>query len=429
MSRSARTAGRRSFVRKLLALAGASVPWTSVNTGRAASPPKPQPKPPAFRGSSPAVVASVADGLAWKPYYSIGTPGAVGSIVSAWNGAAFDYATSTMHICCAGGHGDSWNNQCYAIQIPDGSWRRTADQTSWPPDAHIPGGYEPVNRANGLPTAGNGYDESGTYPVSPMINKGIVYKDGKPCSRHIYGGSIWLPVQQRVMLMSGSLWPTGGYDWYCGWFDPSTGTWERKNNVPQGYGGICSAYDSLRNQVLYCINGTQSVYRYDPATDTHTKIGPAGGDPLSGGVGGPYLQVCCDGTCDYLYATVLGGWPQTLPVPYQNAMVRMPLGKTGLQSWQPVNVYGDTTGMFGKSPGFEYDQDRNAFVFWSVGDPANVSILGLADFHISRVAVNGSVPATADTATGVWGRFRRYGANSYCLLTSANAPVNLIKLA
>jgi len=374
------------------------------------------------------VLATVADGTAWKPYYSLGTPGAVQSITGAWNGAAFDYATSTMHICCAGGHGDSWNNQCYAIQIPNGSWRRTADQTTWPPDQHIPGVYEPVNRSNGLPTTGNGYDETGSYPVTPKVNNGIVYKDGKPCSRHIYGGSIWLPIQQRVMLMSGAVWPGGGFDFYCGWFDPASGLWERKANVPRGYGGICSSYDSTRNNVIYCVNGTQLVNRYDPATDTHTKVGPTGNDPLSGGVGGPHLQVCCDGTGDYLYATVSGGWPQNMSA-YRNTIVRMRLGQSALQPWQPIPVQGDTTGMYGDCPGFEFDPDKNAFVFWAKEDPGNLSVLRLTDFSVYRVPIKGTPPSTKDTPAGVWGRFRRYAAHSYCLMSSPSAPVNLITLA
>src|SRR5438874_11615327 len=194
--------------------------------------------------------------------------------------------------------------------------------------------------------------------------------------------------------------------------------------MPAGYSGIASSYDFVRNQVVYCVNGTQSVYSYDPATDTHTKIGTSNTDPLSGGVGGPFIQVCCDGNADYLYAVVKNGWKgnATLSASYDNAILRMQRGKTGLQAWQPIKVVGDTTGMYGVNPGFEYDPDKNAFVFWSFGDPTNLSILRLADFRIYRVPIKGTAPSTAETTAGVWGRFRRYDRHSYCLMTSASAP-------
>ena len=383
------------------------------------------------------VLATVVDGTAWKSYYAIGTPGAVSSMVSAWCGAAFDYATSTMHIVASGGHGDSWNNQCYALQVPSGSWVRTAEQTQFPPDRHLPGSYEPVewthrNDANPPLTAGTGYNaEMGpNYPTAPTLKGAIVYFDGKPCSRHTYGGTIWLPVQRRVMLMGGACFPVGSPDSYCGWFDPASGNWERKANLPTASGRI-STYDSARNHVIWRSINDNSVWNYDPATDTHVKIGPAASDP-AGGIGGPYAQICCDSAGEYVYATVWNGWTNNAklaPATYGSAILRMKLGQSTLQSWQPVKVFGDTTGMYGNCPGFEYDPDKNAFVFWAFEDPGNLSVLRLSDLRINRVPIKGVPPSTVDTQKGVWGRFRRYAAHSYCLMVSASAPVYLITLA
>ena len=367
-------------------------------------------------------LSDVADGNAWKAHYTIGSPGAVGSIVSAWNGAAFDYATSTMHICSAGGHGDSWNNQCYALPIPGGPWRVTKPQTVWPPDTHHDT-YQPVNRyAQTIPTAGNGYDQTGTYPVQPWVNNAQMYTDGAPMSKHVYGALVWLPIQQRVMLHAGSDFPGGSSDNYCGWFNPVDGTWTRKANCPRSEPGQCSDYDAVRNKVVYNVIGTEFVYVYDPAADTHTKIGPINTDPLSAGVGGPYCQAKVVG--DYFYLTTQHGFTA-----YPNSIVRMKLGQplSPLQRWEPVAFSGDSTAVFGNCPGMEYDPERNALVFWAVEDPGNVSILSLATFAVTKQPI--TAPVTTDTTRGVWGRFRRYAPNQYVLIVSSALSPSFITLA
>src|SRR5512146_2661 len=114
---------------------------------------------------------------AWST--QVGYSGHIGNVTS-YSGAAFDYATKTMHIVVAGGHGDSWMNQCFAIQIPSGTWTMTKDQTPFPPDDLTKDpNYQPLHRYKANPiegqpdispgdpdVTGNGYDfrQSG-YPV------------------------------------------------------------------------------------------------------------------------------------------------------------------------------------------------------------------------------------------------------------------------
>lgn len=312
----------------------------------------------------------------------------------------------------------------------------TSPQTRFPPDQHV-AGYAPTYSDGVTPTNGNGYELDGRTPVTPFVGGGqrsggvVVYFDGRPASRHTYGGTVWLPTQQRVLLISGSMWAVGNYDPYCGWFDPTTGIWTRKTNLPHGYAGIASAYDKVRDRVIWSVAGTQTVYSYDSTTDIHTRIGTAARDPLGAGTG-PFTTFCCDGACEYVYAVNKDGWGSAKPAAYTNVIVRMALGQTAVQEWQPIQVIGDTTGMYGMNPGFEYDPDKNAFVFWAKEDPGNVSILRLADFRIHRVSIKGAAPAStqlAETRTGVWGRFRRYDTHKYCLMVSASSPIFLITLA
>lgn len=372
-------------------------------------------------------LAPFVDATSWHPYVGKVAATMISNITGAWNGAAFDYATGTMHLVGAGGHSDSWINQCFACDVSTGTWRVTGTQTPWPPDQHIPG-YAPTENDGVTPTSGNGFEPNGTTPVTPFVNKGIVYFDGKRSSRHNYGGTIWLPTQKQVLGLSGSSWNNGDGDLYCGWFDPVAGSWTRKGNLPTNYDGISSAYDRVRDLVYWNQAGTENIYAYNPATDTHTRIGTAVGDKLNADYG-PYLQMCCDGPCDYVYATLRGGWlaknPNLGPV-YANAIVRMKLGQSTPQPWQPIVVNGDTTIMYGNCPGFEYDPDLNGFVFWTPEHPASLSVLDLSTFVINTYPIAGTAPTStqlADCTTGTWGRFRRVSTGVYTVMVSANAPL------
>lgn len=369
-------------------------------------------------------LAPLVDSTSWSAQYRSGTE-IIGDITNTWNGAAFDYATGTMHVVAAGGHGNSWINQSFARNSASGAWSKTAVQTAFPPDQHV-SGYAPTYW-NGTMTNGNGYEADATTPVTPYVNGAAVYFDGKPASRHIYGGTVWLPTQQRVLLISGSQWHLGNGDNYCGWFDPVAGTWTRKGNTPVSYTGISSAYDKVRDVVYWNRQGT-TVYKYDPATDVHTHIGTTSPDPLWADLG-PNVQLCCDGTCTYLYATIMGGWKAkmpSLPAIYANAIVRMKLGQTGLQTWEPVAVTDDTSILYANDPGFEFDPDLNAFVLWSPATPAALSILDLTTFAITNVPIAGTAPTAAQLADcqhGTWGRFRRVSTGAYAVMVSANAPL------
>lgn len=397
------------------------------------------------------ILSPIMDSTSWYYYWGgAGKPanyvgpnplpaGILDSVTQAWCGAAFDYATNTMHSCVAGGHTDSWSNQCFSIQIPSGSWSITRAQTTFPPDQHVTG-YTPVNFQDGLATAGTGFytkPDTTVTPVIPLFSRdGIetgaqVFFDGAPCSRHIYGGTVWMANKSQVLLLAG-----GGYggvgDLYCGWFNPATGTWTRKTNLPVNTGGTgaVGTYDSLRG-LVYWISGLQSVgniRKYDPNTDTHTKLGPNTA-VLNSSIGGQHTVLCCDGNCDYVYAIAKGGWKaQGYSAAPDKAIARMRLGQATQQPWELVTVTGDVTGMYGDCPGFEYDPDKNAFVFWSAQDPGNISVLRLMDFMVHRVPVQGSPPATTYTNPGVWGRFRRYGTHSYALFTGSRQPISLITL-
>ena len=400
--------------------ADGSAPTISQSLTIAVAQPAPPPPPPPPQPSN-SILGQLVTG-AWNAQYAKSTPILQVDITATWNGAAFDYATGTMHVVVAGGHGDSYVNQCFAMKMPDGAWVETSPQTAFPPDQHVAGYAPTYDMAGTQPTAGNGYAADGVTAVTPWVNKAAVYFDGKPASRHVYAGTIWLPTQKQVLLISGCVWHVGAWDYYCGTFDPATGQWTRKGNLPRGYTGIAASYDPVRDRVVWSTNGTAYVYSYDPAADVHKLIGPSPSSPLGADMGA-YVTFCCAG--DYVWAVRKGGWG-TLSG-YANAICRLALGQSTIQNWEPVTMSGDVTAPFGINPGFEYDPERNAFVFWAVEDPGNVSILSLDTFAITKVALP-SAPSTTNTKSGVWGRFRRYAQNQYCLLYDANQPMLFITL-
>lgn len=326
------------------------------------------------------------------------------AITSAWNGAAFDYATNRMFLPVCGGHADFYPNASYQIQIPSGPSVRVHDMTPWGPP----------------PKDANGY-----YISVPE------YADGKPCSRHIYQGACWLPNQQRVMIGHGSTFSSAGSgDQYVGWLDPVTGTWQRKANIPfSPYGlGLWYLPDPLDADKVYCIMGG-SIQVYKPSTDTYTPYPSVGSDPLHSFSWACSFSISPDG--DWLYATRWGSWHPGHPESwvgsygpqYANTVLRKRLRQTTPQAWQAMTTTGDNAGLFlNASPGFEPDPERNAIVCWTPGDPANVTILSLNDHSCTKVGI-GVTPHTAHTMNGVYGRLRRYAPNSYALMTTPTLPV------
>lgn len=368
-----------------------------------------------FRGTAPNTASDIA------------------SEIGAWCGAAFDYANQRMFFTAGGGHGDGYANQVIDLVAEQG-FSLLRDQTPFPPDQPTPG-YAPLNvQSPFLPTRGDGFyipaGATSAVQVVPMIGKASIYFDGAPASRHTYGGECWLPTQQCVLLMSGSVWGAGGgYDSFVGWFDPVTRQWTRKADHPHPMSGLVSSYDALHDKVIYLSNGTAYWMQYDPATDTHKRL-DNNAAPWTSGIGGPFMQVCCapDG---YAYAVVksgFGGTPSQQAVgATPNSILRLKLGQSTAQPVQVVQTTGDPTIMNSASPGMEYDPERNALVFFDARTPGAVAILNLSTFALTTQAIT-PVAGSASSTNGVWGKFRRYAPNKYVMVADAGTAPSLITL-
>jgi hypothetical protein len=407
-------------------------------------------------------------------------------ITLAWNGAAFDYANKIFYHACPGGHGDWGPNEAFACDIENNiSWRihgMTPEAnrivTPFRPIAEYPAEFPRQPTAisfNGqvaevtLASHGrianysyvrlDGTDQDGYYRVTattsgtytaefyaaltsspaPLIVGGLpvltervvrvsaVYPDGKPASRHTYPGEIWLPTQQRVMLITGSTYvPSGSADRYCGWLDPTTGAWEHKATWPYAASGCSAVYDASRDLVFHGA-GTHTVYTYNPATDTNV-VYPRANDQWKGQSSTPYTSFQTDGT--YLYAIKQGGFDSSLPVgdPNKSNLIRRLINPSISTAFERVYLTGDITGLATKTPGFEYDPDLNALVIWAFEQPDKVSIVHLDNLSVEQRTIP-TPPGLTHTINGVWGRFRRVSTGLYVLRTSPFYPVEFITLS
>jgi hypothetical protein len=165
--------------------------------------------------------------------------------ITAYSGAAYDDKSQSLVIGASGGHNDYGGNEVVAFSTTTVSWRLLG-----PPSIQIP--------VQG--TACSSY--------------GNTYADGKPASRHTYGGLTWLPKQDALLLLGGLKWCAAGdavrpVDAW--WFVPALGVWMAKSLPPLSSAVIKSAYDPVTDTVFAnCGDGSCGLTQYAPAANTWT---------------------------------------------------------------------------------------------------------------------------------------------------------------
>jgi hypothetical protein len=169
---------------------------------------------------------------------SMGTPT---SIMSAWTGGVWDPVREALILPGNGGHGDYGGNEVYAFFLSSLSWQRLTD----------PSPVHPPNR---------------TIEALP---------DGRPASRHTYGGVSFLPTVDKVFVTGGSLWGDGGGSRGAWTFDVPSRTWERRADAPGSQVTAMTTYDPVTKLVFSLIQNGRLV-AYDPAKNSWSERGSAG---------------------------------------------------------------------------------------------------------------------------------------------------------
>lgn len=240
------------------------------------------------------------------------------SVMSTWSGGVLD-TTNDRLIVWGGGHTDYTGNEVYAFSLPSLSW------------SIILGPSNPAGM-------------SGTSGVMP---------DGNPSSRHTYDGLAFLPVQHKMVTLSGAVATSG--DASSSWlFDVNADSWVQTSTQPSVNGQCCGndlAFDSGTGHAFGSNNLINNMVEYNPATDTWSTFGannPLGSGATSVmGVVDPVDEIMLFiGGGNLSYVNLTGGSKGAITTP---------------------TVTGDATLKNANGPGVVWDPNRHLFVGW-MGD-------------------------------------------------------------
>ncbi len=246
------------------------------------------------------------------------------SVLSAWNGAAYDSDAQRLYFW-GGGHTDYGGNEVYELDLETlkiGRLTNPSALTMQPP----PGMNAPANCR--LPG------------------------DGTPLSSHDYDGIVWCPVTKTVWM-----WPfvgycaqgsimTAGQSWE---FDPLKKAWRRWPDVPKspvGFGMSNACWVPKHGKILLQSNG--SACWFDPATKAYSGWSPdfgSFGESTSCYVAHrDEVWICWNGILKIQLKGPLPGGPESVVDP---------------KNKPSSEIYG-TTGML-------YDPVNRMILFWSGG--------------------------------------------------------------
>ena len=172
------------------------------------------------------------------------------NVILAWSGAALDTRRNRL-VVFGGGHGDYFGNEVYAL----------------------------TNIAEGLPAMLRMTDPS---PINTDLNQcPEALADGKPNSRHSYGGLVYIPDADKLFVYGGSLACGSGGTSHATWLlDMATMAWQRMDPVASGggllptavYAGPMVAADYDPTTKLVVMTDYGRLWSYDPVRNQYTLL-------------------------------------------------------------------------------------------------------------------------------------------------------------
>jgi hypothetical protein len=290
-------------------------------------------------------------------------------VVDAWNGGVADTKRNRM-IIWGGGHSDYSGNEVYALNLGDTpTLTRIVDPS---------------------PLATSGCPDAGP--------------DGAPVSRHTYNGLAYLPQQDRMFSFDGIKAPCGnmsGRTWTLDFsnaspqwramdpvngFNPASGSW-------YGY-GVCG-YDP-NSQTVIC-NDTDTFLRYDPVSNTYTKLNTSQHVPVSStGVVDPVRKLMFFMGHEYGATT-----------PLIKAVDLSADSKFVLQDWSS-QVSGCDALAAADYPGLQYDPVLDRIVGWP--NTGNTVYLFNPATKTCTAQTFPNGPGSAVSMNGTFGRFQYFPA-------------------
>lgn len=161
------------------------------------------------------------------------------SVISEWNGGVADLKQGRL-IIWGGGHSDYYGNEVYGLDLRSMSMSRLTEPS-------------PVTNVNECPEA---------------------YTDGRPSSRHTYGGLTYDPVRNAMFSFGGSKANCGTMSTAIWKLDLSTLQWSsmepHRGSKLYFAPGMTSEYDP--NTGMIYVSDRENFFRYNSATNTLTQI-------------------------------------------------------------------------------------------------------------------------------------------------------------
>lgn len=297
--------------------------------------------------------------------------------MTGYSGGAFDTGNNQF-LMWGGGHGDYSGNEIYAFKIDSLKWFRIWGPT---PNANI--------------------------PTNPPGNYLRTYSDGNPVARHTYDNLVYLPRQNRLWAVGGSIWSIGNAqrDVWTMEMD-SLANWVEWDSLANDGGGTASLiyqtdYDPGTGTVL--VHGNKEFMRYDPTTETTTNLGEftAGLGTQNNGAYDPVRKIFL----------LLGDSKVRL----YNLNNTPPLSCRDTTS----SCTGDTAIILGDSQAIQYDPVSDRFVIWRGGGAIySLNMDTMAFTRHMPAATNKVLPGDPEP-TGTWGRFQYVPSKNVFMVYSA----------
>ncbi len=301
------------------------------------------------------------------------------SVILAWSGGAYDTKRDRL-ILWGGGHGDYAGNEIYGFDVNTLKWIML------------------------------------TKP-STNIADGEVYPDGRPSSRHTYGGLLYLASVDKLWASNGSVWQNGGCSVGTWMYDfsasPPESGWARQTDYPgDAKCGAVSAYDPATGLVWF--NGKAGLQTFNPANTSSPWVqrNQEGSVPL-------YMSGAIDAKRQKL-VMIGGGYAFIHDISQSGTVARQNLAALGATEIESANA-----------PGLAYDPVSDRIVAWDGG--ASVYTLNMDTLVWERRAPASSNTVTPPQVTAAGGTFGRFQYmpfyNAFIAVNATSENVYIYKLS
>ena len=326
-----------------------------------------------------------------SPQYDFGD--ACQYVIAAWSGGIADEARNRL-ILWGGGHNDYYGNEIYSLDLNTLKLTRLNNPSS-------PNSYRNEKCMEAL-------------------------SDGRPNSRHTYGGLAYIKHADRMFVFGGSLACGPGNGANDTWtLDLATLTWRRMDPVTIAGGGrppndlLNSSSDYDPNTQLVFLHDRSTLWSYSYDTNTYTRRADYGIGLGANSVIDPKRK---------LFFTIgskdpgLGSGPGMFVVSIATG------SNYAVQDWS-AQVSGCDSFMSSESIGLAYDSSQDRIIGWANDGSGNVVHIFKPETKSCATQTVAGGPTVAPGVRGVFGRFRYFPAlNLFALVSDAEQNAFTLKL-